>query len=312
MAVTLPASYKVTITCGSYTVKFEASTPITESRTANYDGMSIVHLPTDILTYKNTSSRHFNITGKLVSRNSGEAAANSRYVDLIRSWVLPDFGSSGATPPIVKLSAFYNTNIFNLTCVIKNYSIVWPDDVDWIFDEADPANGKSAMPVITTISMELEESYSAAEITKKAWKIKPYNKKGLTAPGGSFKYGGAATDKTSEGGGQDAAQQNSNTPSMSTLAGIPGFSGVADDCSITASTTTSPGQGNLSNVYGVTNSGSIKENTPQTPNVMLNGYDTNTVSQMTTYLSSPPPPITTATPDTYSRNSLPNKSPTKP
>ena len=155
--------YKVTLTSGGESVVFEASSPITESRASNYDGFGIVHLPTELWTYKNTGARHFAITGKIVSRNANEAQTNSYYVDLIRSWILPDFGGSGATPPIVKLSAYLNTNIREVPCILKSYGITFPEDVDWIFDgvgnssAAGPVMSSSAMPVICQIQVELED-----------------------------------------------------------------------------------------------------------------------------------------------------------
>lgn len=183
--------YKISLTVGNDMVIFEASSPLDESRTVHYEGMNIMHLPTDIQSYKNTSSRTFGITAKLVSRNSVEASMNSRYVDLIRSWVLPGFGSNGATPPIVKLSAFRNRNIKDIPCIIESYSIHYPDDVDWVFDGADP------MPVIGSISVSLKEAWSPAQISEASdntWKIK-------VAPAGKFMTGSNYNDNTSASGG---------------------------------------------------------------------------------------------------------------
>lgn len=187
--------YKISLTVGDNVVIFEASSPLDESRTAHYEGMNIMHLPTDIQSYKNTSARTFGITAKLVSRNSAEASMNSRYVDLIRSWVLPGFGGNGATPPIVKLSAFRNRNIKDIPCIIESYSIHYPDDVDWIFDGEDP------MPVIGSISVNLKEAWSPAQISvadkktgQQAWKIK-------LSPAGKFMTGSNYNDNTSASGG---------------------------------------------------------------------------------------------------------------
>src|SRR5574343_353051 len=124
-------TYEVKISSSGGTVIYEASSPIHESRNANYEGYNIVHLPTDIWAYRNTTGRRFTVPGKLVSRTPKEADTNAKYVNLIRSWLLPDFGGSGATPPLVYLSGYNNSNLNRVQCVVKSYSISWPDDVDW-------------------------------------------------------------------------------------------------------------------------------------------------------------------------------------
>lgn len=170
-------SYKVKITGDGGTVRFEASAPVAESREAHYEGYNIVHLPTSLWAYRNTNGRRFSISGKLVSRTPNEAAANAAYLQTIRSWVLPGFGSTGSTPPILFLSAYNNQNIRRVPCILQSYSWNFPDDIDYIFDTAEP------MPVIGMVQLDLEEAYSANQITNLAWKISPKS-------GGSFSYTG--------------------------------------------------------------------------------------------------------------------------
>jgi hypothetical protein len=120
-----------------------------------------------MFAYRGTSHRSFQVQAKLVSRTPEEATANAKYLNLIRSWVLPDFGNSGATPPIVTLTGYANANIRNLECFIRTYSWQFSDEVDYIFTGAEP------MPVIGALSVDLEEIYSAREITEVSpWKIR--------------------------------------------------------------------------------------------------------------------------------------------
>ena len=72
--------FKVRVTCGNDIVIFEASAPVNESRSANYEGYSIVHLPTDIWAYRNTTSRKFSISGKLAIRLSSKINLSSRSI----------------------------------------------------------------------------------------------------------------------------------------------------------------------------------------------------------------------------------------
>lgn len=176
-------SFKVRLSGPQGDLIFEASSPVSESRQASYGGFDIVHLPTSIHTYKNTTSRKFSITGKLVSRTASEANANARNLDLARAWMLPDFGDTGATPPILKLYAYGNKNINGLKVVMLSYDWMFPEDTDYIH------SGEQPMPVIGHLTINCEEIYSAAEITAGAWKLS-IAKGGRFEPGEQAKAGG--------------------------------------------------------------------------------------------------------------------------
>lgn len=180
-------SMKVLITSGSSLVRFEASAPVSESRVANYEGFNIVHLPTSMWAYRNTNGRHFSISGRLVSRTPNEAKANAGYLTTVRSWVLPNFGSTGSTPPIVFLSGYSNTYLTEVPCVVLSYNWTFPDEVDYIFDTDEP------MPVIGMLTIELEEAYSAEQITNGDWQI-------AAQSGGSFSTIGAPGSATVDDG----------------------------------------------------------------------------------------------------------------
>jgi len=180
--------YKVLITGGGGLVRFEASAPVSESRVSNYEGFNIVHLPTSLWAYRNTNGRHFSITGKLVSRTSGEATANAGYLTTVRSWILSDFGNSGAPPPIVFLTAYSNKQINKVPCIVLSYNWTFPDDVDYIYSASEP------MPVIGMLTIELEEAYSAKQITDREWAIDIQN-------GGNFSYIGVPGSSSSGGPG---------------------------------------------------------------------------------------------------------------
>lgn len=296
----MSTTYKVQLKAGSDVVIFQASAPITEGRTANYVGHDIVHLPTEIFAYKNTTHRTFGITAKIISRNASEAQANSRYLDLIRSWVLPDFGNSGATPPIIKLSAFYNTNITDIPCVLHSYSFGYPEDVDWIFSGAslnkgtgrNKIVGSSAMPVIMSITIDLNEAYSPYQITNKNWKMN-------LSKGGTFVLGGAADDVTSSGGGQ-AQLGEGTTPNLIDMASDQTFTGIASsNYSHVQASTTHVGNGNNSTAFGVISSASIKDSTPAAP-----------VIPSVTPSPQVPVPAPASNPNSFGRNTLPNEPPT--
>lgn len=158
-------SHKIRLTGPTGVIVFEASSPIQEDRQATYQGFNIVHLPTSLFSYHSTTGRKFSVTGKLVSRTPNEADANSRYLDLARSWLLPEFGTTGATPPVILFKAYNNNNLNNVQTILTSYSWAFPEEVDYIW------GGKVPMPVIGTLQINLEEIYSAEQITAGSWKI---------------------------------------------------------------------------------------------------------------------------------------------
>jgi hypothetical protein len=172
----MAADFKVRLSGPGGEVVFEASAPLGEQRTAEYGNYDIIHMPTALLSYRKTSSRTWTISGKLVSRTADEADANARYLDLIRRWLLPDFGVTGATPPILTLHGYRNSNIDGRRVVLKSYGWNFPEEVDYIY------SGSQPMPIIGNIEVAIEEVYSAEEITNGAWRLN-LGKAGKFIPG---------------------------------------------------------------------------------------------------------------------------------
>lgn len=221
--------FKVKLVCGDKQVVF-AVTPssLSESRSANYDQWNLVHLPTDLYAYRNTTSRNWEIQVPLVSRDVKEAAANSKLLNTVRFWLLPDFAGSGAPPPILRFSAYGDPNINNVTCILRNYSWNYPTDVDYIFptNVQDPEL-KHKMPVIGTLSLSLIEIYSASEIQSRKWKIK------ITE--GEKDDGNGPLGKTPLGGGSNPLKD-----SLPLLPDIPGTPDVTGDLTNFLKETTVP------------------------------------------------------------------------
>lgn len=216
-------SMKVLITGNGALIRFEASAPISESRLANYEGFNIVHLPTSLWAYRNTNGRHFSISGKLVSRTPNEATANAGYLTTVRSWLLPDFGNSGAPPPLVFLSGYSNMQLTEVPCIVLSYNWNFPEDVDYIWGTTEP------MPVIGILSIELEEAYSAEQITNKDWLIE-------TQSGGSFSQSGAPGSASSSGVGESPATFGQNWQGIASSTNAGSFPTVGNMLSLSGST----------------------------------------------------------------------------
>jgi len=166
-------------------VVFEATPELTEQRTINYKTVDPIHAPGQIYAYVNTSSRIFSISNaRLISRTSEEAGHNLRMLQLLRSWTMPEFGTSTSTnvdnrgrPPTVLYLSAYSLesagaettsvvgqlqHISRVPVVIQNMSIPYPSDVDYI-PTADENGAHVPMPTIMVVDLQLAETHSARE-----------------------------------------------------------------------------------------------------------------------------------------------------
>lgn len=284
-------AYKVRVTGPGGTIVFEASSPFSEGRNANYEGFNIVHLPTSIIAYRNTDGRKFGITGKLVSRTVEEATANASYVDLARTWVLPDFGASGATPPILRIYGYNHINIDGRQVVLRSYGWNFPEEVDYIWQ------GSQAMPIIGTLQLDFEEVYSAGQVTGLAWKL-------AQTSGGSFEGGGgqSATSAFWMDFGNARTTDDPQASASITAPSVPMIAGIANILNMAPINPALAGSMLISTAASVaTSSPDIIEATRQPP-ISNNPF----VSGVTTYPYSPAQsalPMTNTVTDPFARSS---------
>lgn len=171
-------------------VIFDATPEFSESRTVNYKSIDPIHAPGGIYMYANTQARTFSIQGKLISRSVFEATRNLAYMQYLRTWTMPVFGSIGANPapgegilgapPALLLLTAYATgnpgsqavqktvpasdqtpvpaignNIYQVPVIITQLDIPYPSDVDYI-----PTINQIPVPTIVTVSISLVEAHS--------------------------------------------------------------------------------------------------------------------------------------------------------
>ena len=150
-------------------VVFKVMPTINESRGASYDPITPIHHPGGIPVYKTTGVRTFDLNGKFISRTIKEADETLRFINLIRSWVMPyygrgtaanDKGALGAPPDVLTLFAYGNKHLNNIPVVLQNYNWSYPDDVDYI----QTSNGEP-VPMIFGVSINLIEAYSPEELS---------------------------------------------------------------------------------------------------------------------------------------------------
>jgi hypothetical protein len=78
-------------------VVFEVTPSFSESRSVEYSSVSPIHMPGSIQVYKKTNSRTFSLTAHLISRTVKQATDNIIYLQRLRGWTMPYFGSRSAT-----------------------------------------------------------------------------------------------------------------------------------------------------------------------------------------------------------------------
>lgn len=139
------------------TVVFDVSPTVTETRNVNYRDEAIPG-PNGIVVYATTANRQFTISARFVSRTIDEALLNFKYVNLLRSWLVPQSpnGRSGR-PPTVRLNG-YKKNFFNIPVVLSSLSINFPEDVDYI------ETTDATVPIIQTVDISLIEAHGLDEL----------------------------------------------------------------------------------------------------------------------------------------------------
>lgn len=162
-------------------VKFDITPVVDESRSAQYDVISPTHHPGTIQRYKTTSSRSININGRLFARTSEEATQIIKYMNLIRSWVMPYYGSGtlnnnetgrliGAPPDTLKLNAYGDRHLHDVPVVLASYAWTFPDDVDYIPAPIEDSPGGRVIvvpcPRIIDVTLTFMENYSPEEFSK--------------------------------------------------------------------------------------------------------------------------------------------------
>ena len=147
---------------GETIIRFIDQPSLVESRAANYTATSLLHSPEAYNAYEGTAQREFTIDGRFFSQNAGDIEINNQILHVIRSLVMPDYNNTGAPPTPVKLFAYGTKNISALPCLVKTYTMNYPNDVDYVV--SNQTQGDVTMPVVFTLSMSLVEQHSVTQL----------------------------------------------------------------------------------------------------------------------------------------------------
>lgn len=194
-------------------VVFDVMPSISESQSAQYDTVDIIHHPGAILKYKGTAAREWQITADFVSRTVEEATENLRRLNLIRSWVMPFYGVGtgtaypdqlGGPPQILKFYGFGPKMIGEASVVLSNFSWTFEPEIDYIF-AGDSLENRTPFPVHIRVQLSLSETWSPKQFTQ--FNLKDYREGNMPTA-----FGGAISNRPNISTTADASRINTSEP----------------------------------------------------------------------------------------------------
>lgn len=155
------AQKKLASTQSNYYITFDVSPDINESASANYAELSDIRAPASILIYTGSPSRTFSINTKLVSRTVDEAAYNTRVLNVLRSWRMPEALTGGfnqAIPTILSLDG-YGSMFKAIPVVMTSLTIDIQSEFDVIGGQS-IGNAPAFVPIVVPVSISLKECHN--------------------------------------------------------------------------------------------------------------------------------------------------------
>jgi hypothetical protein len=142
---------------------FPFTPTISYDNKANYSEQNVMHSNFTQYFYKNSSVSSIRIEGKFTVQTPAEGVMLLATIHLLRSLTKMRFGNdplAGSPPPICRLNAYGDYMLKNVPVSVASFTHNLPDNVDYI------TVGKygSMVPVLSTISIELNVMYSRQEM----------------------------------------------------------------------------------------------------------------------------------------------------
>jgi len=147
------------------------------SHSANYNSLSPVHTNYPFQIYENSQSDDITITGEFAVENAEEGQYWVAVIHYLRSMTKMFYGSDGSPPLTCRLSGYGDYVFNNVPCVISNFTVDLPSDVDYIAvplavaiggDELGNTisnSGTTWAPTSSQISVTLKPTYSRRRIS---------------------------------------------------------------------------------------------------------------------------------------------------
>lgn len=154
------------------------------SHSANYNSLNPVHTNYPFQIYENSQADDITITGEFIVENAAEGQYWIACIHYLRSITKMFYGNgedSGAPPMTVRLSGYGDYVFNNVPCVVTNFTVDLPSDVDYIAtplnvkvetenDQGIPLtmnnSGTSWAPTQSQISVTLRPTYSRRRVSE--------------------------------------------------------------------------------------------------------------------------------------------------
>lgn len=142
-------------------VVFFVQPNVTESGSASYVEIGDIRQAASLLIYMGSPSRTFSIDATFISRSETEAIRTLNYVNILRSWRMPEKNDSGSTNVKSPSRLFLwglNSQFKGVPVRMTDLSIPLNEETDYIITP------KGAVPISWNISITLKEARSIQEL----------------------------------------------------------------------------------------------------------------------------------------------------
>lgn len=144
-------------------IVFPYTPTISYDNRANYAEQTVLHSNYTQYFYKSSSVGAIRVEGKFTVQNDQEGMVLLATLHVLRALTKMRFGNdpyAGSPPPICRFDAYGTHMLKNVPVSVASFTHNLPDNVDYIA----VGNRKSMVPVLSTISMELNVMYSRQEM----------------------------------------------------------------------------------------------------------------------------------------------------
>jgi len=171
----VPTSYLSSNTDPAYALNpfggivFPYTPQISLSFDATYNGVNPTHSNYTQYFYKNSAVSAISVNAKFTVQNEQEAIILVGVITLLRALTKMRFGpdqDAGAPPPVCRFSAYGDFMLSNVPVTIASFKHDLPDNIDYFQTNSLRAQGLNFVPVLSTIALTLNPTYSRSEMMK--------------------------------------------------------------------------------------------------------------------------------------------------
>ena len=172
----VPQSYITSITDPDMVLKtfggivFPYTPQISFEHSATYNGVNPTHSNYTQYFYKNSAVSAISVNAKFTVQNETDAIILVGVITLLRALTKMKFGpdkDAGAPPPVCRFSAYGNFMLSNVPVTVASFRHDLPDGVDYFQTNVKyKSHGLNFVPVLSTISLTLNPTYSRSEMMR--------------------------------------------------------------------------------------------------------------------------------------------------